>query len=170
MNADGTAQHTLLPSGTWDKLSIVYNGVEASGSFLGNKHLEGSSIMKLKWVAIVAVIVIVVAAGVGYGAYTYGKTAGETQALATRNAFLAARLAGGGGTAADGGFAGAAGGTGRGNFDPNNFANGQVKSVNGDTIQLSTATDVVTVEKVTAKPKSPRRSPGPSATSSRVSG
>jgi hypothetical protein len=95
--------------------------------------------MNVKWAAIVVAIVVVVAAAAGFGGYTMGKNAGQAQALAARNTFLAARGAGGTG--------GAGGGTGGGrNFDPNTFASGQVKSISGDTVQLSTATEVLTVK------------------------
>jgi hypothetical protein len=101
--------------------------------------------MNVKWVVIVVAIVVVVAAAAGFGGYTMGMNAGVTQALAARNTFLAAR--GAGGTGGTGGFAGGTGGAAGGrNLDPNNFASGQVKSVSGDTVQLSTATDVLTVK------------------------
>ena len=100
--------------------------------------------MNGKWVAIVVAIVVVVAAVAAFGGYTMGKNAGTAEGLAARNAFLAARGVGGGGGNGGGGFGGGAGG-GR-NFDPNNFAAGQVKSISGNTVQLSTATDVLTVK------------------------
>ncbi len=104
--------------------------------------------MNVKWAAIVVAIVVVVAAAAGFGGYTMGKNAGVAQALSARSAFLAAR--GVGGTGGAGGFGGGAGGFGGANggrtFDPNNFAAGQVKSVSGDTVQLSTATEVLTVK------------------------
>jgi len=98
--------------------------------------------MKASWIGIVIVIVIVVAAGVGFGAYTMGKSAGQQQALQARTAFLQARGFGGATGAATGGQGAAAGR----NFDPNNFASGQVKTISGNTIELSTATSVVTVQ------------------------
>ncbi len=98
--------------------------------------------MNVKWAAIVVAIVVVVAAAAGFGGYTMGKNAGVAQALAARNQFLTARGAGG-----TGGGTGGTGGTGGGrNFDPNTFASGQVKSVSGDAIQLSTANEVLTVK------------------------
>ena len=107
--------------------------------------------MNVKWAAIVVLIAVVVAAAAAFGGYTMGKNAGAAQALAARNQFLAARGAGGtNGTGGAGGFGGGAGGFGGGaggrNFDPNSFAAGQVKSVSGDTIQLSTANEVLTVK------------------------
>jgi hypothetical protein len=95
--------------------------------------------MNAKWAAIVAVIVVIVAAVAGFGGYTAGKSAGVAQAAAIRNNFFAAR---GGGQGGQGG----SGGQGARNFNPDNFATGQVKSISGDTIQLSTATDVLTVK------------------------
>jgi Domain of unknown function (DUF5666) len=94
--------------------------------------------MNVKWAAIVVAIVVVVAAAAGFGGYTMGKNAGQAQALTARSAFLTARGAGG-----TGGTGGAGGGR---NIDPNTFASGQVKSISGDTVQLSTATDVLTVK------------------------
>ncbi len=94
--------------------------------------------MKLEWIAIVALIVIVVAGGVGFGAYTVGKNAGETQALEARARFPQDR----GGAAANG--QGTTGGT-RG-ANPGNFASGQVKQVTGDIIELNTATDLLKVK------------------------
>jgi hypothetical protein len=104
--------------------------------------------MNGKWAAIVVVIVVVAAAAAGYAGYTMGKNAGVAQGITARNAFLAARGVGGtgGNGGGGGGFGGGAGGAGGRNFDPNNFAAGQVKSISGDTVQLSTATDVVTVK------------------------
>jgi hypothetical protein len=96
--------------------------------------------MKTKWIIGVVVAAVVVAAVVGFGSYTLGVKAGQTQALAARQRFLADRGVGGNGQAGLGGQAGG------GQFNPNNFATGQVKQVDGNTIQVSTATAVVTVK------------------------
>ena len=92
--------------------------------------------MSTKWIAIVVAAVVVVAAAAGFGGYTAGTSAGRAQALAARTQFLQARGLGGG-----------QGGQGAGGqFNPNNFVNGQVKAINGNAIELSTATAVVTVD------------------------
>ncbi len=105
--------------------------------------------MNSKWYAITAVVVIVVAAVAAFGGYSYGLQQGQLRASDIRNQFLAARGLGGNGAQAGGGQGfGGQGATGTGNrqFNANNFANGQVKSISGDTIQLSTATEVLTVK------------------------
>jgi hypothetical protein len=115
--------------------------------------------MKLSAILISVLVVIVVAAVAAYGGYTLGTQAGLTQAGNAQANFFAARggQGGAGGAAgAGGGFPGAAaggGGTGTrgqggagGQFNPANFATGQVKQIDGNTIQLSTATDVLTVK------------------------
>jgi hypothetical protein len=100
-------------------------------------------------------VAIVVGAAAGFFGYSTGVQAGLQRAQTIRNDFFAARgISGGqggaGGASAQGGFGGAgaqngAGGTNR-QFNPNNFAAGQVKSVNGDTIELSTAQSVLKVK------------------------
>ncbi len=100
--------------------------------------------MNAKWVGIVVVVAILAGAIAGYAGYTTGVQNGMQQAQNIRNQFLAARgITGQGG---HGGFGGGANGQG-GNrqFNPDNFTAGQVKSVNGNTIQLSTAQSVVNV-------------------------
>jgi hypothetical protein len=103
--------------------------------------------MKGKWIALIIVALVVVAAAGAFGGYTTGVNAGKSQALAARTAFLADRGIGNGqgGAAFGGQGAGGAQGNGR-QFDPNNFASGQVKQIDGNTIQLSTAQAVVTVK------------------------
>jgi hypothetical protein len=97
--------------------------------------------MQAKWIVIVVLIVVVVAAAAGVGGYMYGQNAGQAQALAARQRFFQERgLAGGQGAGAGGQGTGA-----RGNFNPANFATGQVKQISGNTIELSTATDVLKV-------------------------
>jgi hypothetical protein len=91
--------------------------------------------MNIKQVLIAVGLGIVVAAAAGFGGYTMGMRAGQTQATNTRAAFLAAR--GGNGQGASGGQFGAANA---------NFAVGQVKSIDGSTVQLSTASEVLTVK------------------------
>jgi Domain of unknown function (DUF5666) len=97
--------------------------------------------MKGKWIALIIVGLVVVAAA-AFGGYTTGVNAGKTQALAARNAFLADR---GIGNSQGGAVFNAQGGNGR-QFDANNFAAGQVKQIDANTIQLSTAQAVVTVK------------------------
>jgi hypothetical protein len=102
--------------------------------------------MGAKWIAIVVVVVIVVGAAAGFAAYNMGVQAGLQQAQNIRSQFFADRGLGGGaaGGAAAGGFGGQTG-TNR-QFNPNNFATGQVKTVNGNTVELSTATEVLKVQ------------------------
>jgi hypothetical protein len=103
--------------------------------------------MKGKWIAVIVVGVIVVGALAGFAGYTAGVNAGKTQALAARDAFLAARGAGNGqGGAAFGGQGTTGGQNGGRQFNPDNFATGQVKQIDGNTIQLSTAQSVLTVK------------------------
>ena len=101
---------------------------------------------KGKSIASVALIVIVAAAAAGFGGYTLGKQAGQQQAAAARAAFFVERgLEGAPGQGQPGmppgGGEGFQGGQGR-----DNFTMGQVKSVDGATIQLSTAQEVLTVK------------------------
>jgi Domain of unknown function (DUF5666) len=103
--------------------------------------------MKGKWIALIVVALIVVAAAAAFGGYTTGVNAGKTQALAARDAFFAARGIGSGqGGGAFTGQGGNGGQNGGQQFNPNNFAAGQVKQIDGNTIQLSTAQAVVTVK------------------------
>jgi hypothetical protein len=99
--------------------------------------------MKGKWIALIIVALVVVAAAGAFGGYTTGVNAGKSQALAARTAFLAER---GNGNGQGGAAFGGQGGTGGRQFNPNNFASGQVKQIDGNTIQLSTAQAVVTVK------------------------
>ena len=96
--------------------------------------------MKAKWIAAVVGIAVVVAALVGFGGYSMGVKAGQSQALTARTRFFADRGVGGAGQGAGGGQGGA------GQFSPDNFASGQVKQIDGNTIQLSTAQNVLTVK------------------------
>jgi hypothetical protein len=103
--------------------------------------------MKGKWIALIIVALVVVAAAAAFGGYTTGVNAGRTQALTARNAFLAARGIGNGQGGAALGTQGANGGQNGGRqFNPDNFAAGQVKQIDGNTIQLSTAQNVLTVK------------------------
>jgi hypothetical protein len=103
--------------------------------------------MKGKWIALIIVALVVVAAAGAFGGYATGVNAGKNQALAARNAFLADRGIGNGqGGAAFAGQGSSGGQNGGRQFDPNNFASGQVKQIDGNTIQLSTAQAVVTVK------------------------
>jgi hypothetical protein len=108
--------------------------------------------MKAKWIAAVAGIVIVVALVVGFGGYSLGVKAGQAQALAARTRFFADRGVGTGGQ-------GFGGGQGGGQFNADNFASGQVKQIDGNTIQLSTAQNVLTV-KLTDKTQIQKMGPG----------
>ena len=117
--------------------------------------------MSGKWIAIFVVLILVVGAAAAYGGYTTGVKNGTAQALTARNNFLAARGFGGAAGAAGGSFAGGGFGGGQANFggqagangqnggrqfNADNFASGQVKSIDGNTIELSTATDVLKVQ------------------------
>ena len=118
------------------------NGVMPSCDLWNRTRHEGSD-MKAKTI-VVAVILLVVAAGAaGFGGYTVGKKAGQQSALAARNAFLQARggQPQGRGPPAGGAPQGQVGG----GFDSGNVANGEVKQVDGDTLLLSTAQEVMTV-------------------------
>jgi hypothetical protein len=122
--------------------------------------------MNGKWIGIVVLIVIVVGAAAGYGGYSFGHQAGLTDAQNIRNSFLASRGMGGGGfgggaggsgygggaggggsgSGTGGGYGGATGGgTGGRQFSSANFANGQVKDINGNTIDLTTASSQLQV-------------------------
>lgn len=96
--------------------------------------------MKAKWIAILIAAAIVIVAVAGFGGYTLGNKAGQAQAANIRANFLRDR-----GLPAD--AQGGPGGAGApGQFAPANFATGQVKQIDGDTVQLSTATEVLTVK------------------------
>jgi hypothetical protein len=89
--------------------------------------------MNIKRILVTAAIGIVVAGAAGFGGYSIGLKTGQTQTANTRAAFLASR-----------GQNGAAGQTGGANNA--NFAMGQVKTIDGNTVQLSTANEVLTVK------------------------
>lgn len=97
-----------------------------------------------KWIALSAVITIIVAAAVGILAYNRGHDAGFTAGLEARNSFLQARAGGGGGFTPGGGTQGSRNNGGQAGF-PGNFTMGQIKSVNGNVMEVSTATAVVKV-------------------------
>jgi hypothetical protein len=104
----------------------------------------------LKWIALAGLIVVMVAGATGAAAYNAGKQAGVTEGLAARNNFFQAR----GGAGAPGGQGGAAGGAaaqgngarGAQGGAAGNFAAGQVKSITGNDLEISTATDVTKVK------------------------
>ncbi len=121
--------------------------------------------MSIKWLAITLLLVIIMGVGAAFGGYTYGHAAGLNDAQNIRNLFFAARglnpqggTAGSGGATASGAgggtgggagtgaFTGANGGQGAGRFNSANFQTGQVKAVNADSIELSTATEVLKVQ------------------------
>ena len=106
----------------------------------------------IKWIALAALIVVVVAGAVGYWQYGQGKQAGITEGLASRDRFFQDRLAGAAAGAATAprqrrGGAGwrRAQRPGRGRA-AGNFAAGQVKSINGNDLEISTATEVTKVK------------------------
>jgi hypothetical protein len=105
---------------------------------------------KAKLISIVVVLVIVAAGVAGVAGYTFGVKTGQTQAANTRSNFLAQRGVGGNPPAgtAPGFGGGAPAGQSAGGTQANvaNFAMGQVKQVDGTTIQLSTATEVLKVK------------------------
>jgi hypothetical protein len=101
----------------------------------------------VKRYAILGIIAVIVAAAAGAGGYMLGKQAGATQAANVRANFLAERgLQSGPGQGGQGlsGMPGAPNGGQMPNRD--NFASGQVKQLDGNTIQVSTALDVLTVK------------------------
>ena len=119
--------------------------------------------MNVKSTAGVAVLLVAVAAGAGFGGYTLGTKAGRESALAARSAFMRAR-----GGDQDAGAPGGGQGQGGSGFGPGNMAFGEIKSVDGDTLQLSTAQEVLTVSMVltTSSKRVGERSTRPLARSS----
>ena len=107
--------------------------------------------MKVKWIAVAVASVMVVGVAAGFGGYTLGMKAGQTRSADIRTNFLAARGAGtgqqGAGMPGQGAPAGGqtGGQTAGAQFNPANFAMGQVKQVDGNTVQLSTANEVLKV-------------------------
>ncbi len=93
----------------------------------------------MKVMYIVAAIVLIVVAGVGgfYGGTVYA----QSQSQNSTSAFLRQRGAGQNGSGANSGQRGGQANSQFGQF----LARGQIKSVNGNTIQISTAQSVVTV-------------------------
>lgn len=103
----------------------------------------------LKWILLAAVVVVAAAGASGVYAYNMGKQEGMKAGLTARNDFLAARAAGGAAAqGAAGGAAAAPGGAARGGQGAmaGNFTAGQVKSVNGNELEISTATAVTKVK------------------------
>ncbi|MCU0501548.1 MAG: DUF5666 domain-containing protein [Anaerolineae bacterium] len=115
----------------------------------------------VKWIALVVLIVVMVAGAVGYWQYGQGKQAGITEGLATRDRFFMDRLAGAAAAAQGSGAAASAGQTGGAAAGAaalaggarsgqgavvGNFATGQVKSINGNDLEISTATEVTKVK------------------------
>jgi hypothetical protein len=113
-------------------------------------HPEKQILLTTMWIGIIAAIVVAAVTAVGFGGYALGKDAGRAETLDARvHSFQEhegseSMMSGGSG---DGGAgqAEAAGSGGRGMM-AGNFAGGQVKSVNGDTIELSTSTEVLKVK------------------------
>jgi hypothetical protein len=108
--------------------------------------------MKARWMPILIgiAIAVVVGAVTGFVGYGLGNKAGQAQAASVRAGFLRDRGVTANGQGGLPGEAlpgqGAGGQTGGAQFNPANFASGQVKEINGDTMQLSTATEVLTVK------------------------
>ena len=107
----------------------------------------------LKWIALAALIVVLAAGATGAAAYNAGKQAGVTEGLAARNSFFQARGGGAGFQGAQGAAAGGAAAQGNsarsaqgGATAAGNFVAGQVKSINGNDLEISTATDVTKVK------------------------
>jgi hypothetical protein len=103
----------------------------------------------LKWIALAGLIVVLVAGASSAAAYNMGKQAGVTEGLAARNNFFQARAGGAeipGGQGAAAGGAAAQGTGARGGQAAGNFAAGQVKSISGNDLEISTATDVTKVK------------------------
>ncbi len=102
----------------------------------------------LKWILLAVVAVVAAAGASGAYAYNMGKQEGMKAGLTARTDFLAARTAGGAAAqGAPGGAAvpGAAARAGQGAM-AGNFTAGQVKSVNGNELEISTATAVTKVK------------------------
>jgi hypothetical protein len=111
--------------------------------------------MKAKWIAVAVASVIIEGVVAGFGGYTLGDKAGQTRTADIRTNFLAARGAGTGqqgagmpDQGAPGGIPGApAGGQNGGpQFNAANMALGQARGVDGNTVQLSTATEALKVK------------------------
>lgn len=103
----------------------------------------------LKWILLAVVVVVAAAGASGWYAYNMGKQDGRRAGLNERNDFIAARAAGGAAAqGAPGGAAAAPGGAARGGQGAmaGNFTAGQVKSVNGNDLEISTATAVTKVK------------------------
>ncbi len=106
----------------------------------------------IKWIALAALIVVVVAGAVGYWQYGQGKQAGITEGLAARDRFFQDRLAGAGSCRSAVAQRQArrrwlaARVTPRAGQRRGNFAAGQVKSINGNDLEISTATEVTKVK------------------------
>jgi flagellar basal body-associated protein FliL len=111
--------------------------------------VEVGNVKALKWILLAAVVVVAAAGASGVYAYNMGKQEGMKAGLTARNEFLAARA---GGAANSGGPAGAAAMPGANNraagqgAQAGNFTAGQVKSVNGNELEISTATTVTKVK------------------------
>jgi hypothetical protein len=108
--------------------------------------------VKAKLIALSVALVVIVGAAAGLGGYSLGVKEGRAQAAETRSAFLAARGLGNGPQGAglsrqgDPGMLSAAAGAQPGApINTANLAMGQVKQVDGNTVQLSTANEVLTV-------------------------
>lgn len=105
----------------------------------------------VKWILLAALVVVIASGATGVYAYNMGKQEGMKAGLAARNEFLAARAAGaattpGGAPAAPGG--GVRGGQGA---LAGNFTAGQVKSVAGNELEITTAANTVTKVRLTDK-------------------
>jgi flagellar basal body-associated protein FliL len=114
--------------------------------------VEVSIVKSLKWILLAVVAVVAAAGAAGAYAYNMGRQDGMKAGLTARNDFLAARAggpaAGQGDQAGQGGAAAMPGGANRGGQGAmaGNFTAGQVKSVNGNEVEVSTATAVTKVK------------------------
>ncbi len=102
----------------------------------------------VRWILLAVLIVIVAAAASGVLAYNMGRQEGMKAGIAARNEFLQARgintgNLSQGGTAGAG--ANATGRLGQGGM-AGNFTAGQVKSINGNELEISTASAVTKVK------------------------
>lgn len=101
--------------------------------------------MQRKWIGMTVAAVIVAAAAAALGGYAYGVRVGQARAAEIRATFLVERGLGAFAPGQNG--PNGAGSTlpAAGAFNPANLAMGQVKQVDGHIMQLSTATEVLTV-------------------------
>lgn len=102
----------------------------------------------IKWILLAALVVIAAAAASGVLAYNMGRQEGIKAGIAARNEFLQARGIGAGNLPQGGAAAPGANATGRAGQAgmAGNFTAGQVKSISGNELEISTATSVTKVK------------------------